>query len=114
MLITEHVQAEIQVHYPDQQERLRQALASGHLQVVVITDLAELEEFARLVSRKTSRRKRLGDGECSAIAVAHHRGYLLGIDDKPAIKQIRLLFPKIIIRQTKELMVDSSGGRVDR
>ena len=79
--ITDHVLAEITDFYPHQQARLDAAIADGHLEVTTVTADPEIELFAQLHTSG-----RLGAGECSAITVAIKRGYLLGIDDKRAIR----------------------------
>jgi predicted nucleic acid-binding protein len=78
--ITEHVLEE--VDDPGQQEILQAVLRDGHLEVLSVTDDAEIELFADL-----QRDGRLGAGECSAIAVALRRSFPLGIDDRPAIRR---------------------------
>lgn len=78
--ITEHVLREISE--PQQKEALRKAVADGHLDVISVNEEAEVELFAEL-----QQNKRLGSGECSAIAVALRRGYALGMDDRVATKQ---------------------------
>jgi hypothetical protein len=79
---------------------------SRYIQKIAITDLVELAEFAKLSSSKPSKRKTLGAGECSSIAVAVHRGYELAIDDKAAIQLVSANYPKIVIRRTHEIMID--------
>jgi predicted nucleic acid-binding protein len=106
VLITSHIVAEVAADYPDQQARLAAALQAGYLKEIEVIDLAELALFAELVSRDSSKRKRLGEGECSAIAVAVHRGYHLGIEDRQAIKQVKERYPTVVIRQTQHLMVE--------
>jgi predicted nucleic acid-binding protein len=80
-VITEHVIAEVTEYYPVQKDRLTQALADGHLELIPVIDDQEVEMFGRI--QQTGR---LGTGESSAIAVALHRGYSLAIDDRRAIK----------------------------
>lgn len=111
VLITSHIVAEVGLDYPDQQARLAAALQAGHLKEIEVTDLAELALFAELVSRNTSKKKRLGEGECSAIAVAVQRGYHLGIEDRQAIKQVKELYPGVVIRQMQDLMVELIQAR---
>jgi len=78
--ITEHVLEE--VDDPGQREILQAALRDNHVEVLSVTDDAEVELFAEL-----QRDGRLGAGECSAIAVALRRGFPLGIDDRLAIRR---------------------------
>jgi len=106
VLVTEHVVAEVVLDYPEQHARLKAALEAGFLKEIQVTDLAELQLFADLVSRNTSKRKRLGAGECSAIAVAVHRGYGLGIEDRQAIKLVKTIYPAVQIIQTQDLLVE--------
>lgn len=82
--ITEHVLEEVDGSYPGQLEKLRAALRDKHLELISVTDDAEIELFANL-----QQDGRLGSGECSAIAVALRRGYALGIDDHLAARQAR-------------------------
>lgn len=105
IIITDHVSAEVADHYPEQQAALRDAIAKGHVEQVALTAVAELSDFAALVSRNSSRRKRLGAGECSAMVMAVHWGYELAIEDKPAIKQIREMYPQIRLLRTQDLMI---------
>jgi len=85
-LITEHVVAEVTDLYPDQKDRLSAAIAVGHLEVISVSEEAELDLFGRI-----QQAGRLGIGEASAIAVALNRGYSLGIDDRRAIKDAQAL-----------------------
>lgn len=110
VLVTEHVVGEVSGSYAEQRERLAIALDAGLVTQIRITDLKELEEFAKLTSSKPSKRRTFGEGECSAIAVAVHRGYELGIDDKPAIKLVRTRYPDVVIRQTFELVMELIRG----
>ncbi len=80
-VITEHVIAEVTEYYPVQKDRLTQALAAGHLELIPVIDDHEVEMFGRI-----QQAGRLGTGESSAIAVALLRGYSLAIDDRRAIK----------------------------
>ena len=48
---------------------------------------------------------RLGAGECSAIALAVHRGYILAIDDRLAIRHAREADASLRILATQDLMV---------
>jgi predicted nucleic acid-binding protein len=106
ILITDHVVAEITGHYPDQLSRLRAALDAGMLQQIAVTQTEEIDLFRQLTSSG-----RLGVGECSAIAVAIHRSYVLGIDDRRAKKHAVSLHKHLRIVGTQELvlMVIRSG-----
>lgn len=78
--ITEHVLEE--VDDPGQRQILDAAVRDGYLEVLSVTDDAEIELFADLQLDG-----RLGAGECSAIAVAIHRSFPLGIDDRLAVRR---------------------------
>jgi hypothetical protein len=80
--ITEHVLEE--VDDPGQRKILDAAVRDGYLEVLSVTDDAEIELFADLQLDG-----RLGAGECSAIAVAIHRSFPLGIDDRLAVRRAR-------------------------
>ena len=56
-------------HYTEHRNRLTKALTAGHLEEIEITDLEELKLFSQLAFQNTSRKRRLGRGECSAIGV---------------------------------------------
>jgi predicted nucleic acid-binding protein len=99
-LVTEHVKREVTVHYPRQVERLDKGISSGTLVEIVVNSLEELETFAEL-----STTKRLGSGECAAIAAAAHRGLMLAIDDKQASKTARKLCKAHNVLDTVDLMV---------
>jgi len=102
LLITEHVRHEVTARYPEQLTRLDAALAVGLLETIVLTDLAELQTIADL---STSSAKRLGIGECSAVAAAVHRGFELAIDDKAAIREARARYPSLPLHTTQDLVV---------
>ncbi len=101
LLITEHVEGEITTQYPTQFERLRTALNTGMLAVVAVDRLEELATFAEL-----AKNGRLGRGECSAIAVALHRGFTLAIDDRRARRDALTLSATLRVLNTQELVVD--------
>lgn len=77
--ITDHVRSEILEDYEEQLGAVDTAVENGTLVELVSESPDELNEFAALVGER-----RLGTGECSAIAVAKRRSLLLAIDDKRA------------------------------
>jgi predicted nucleic acid-binding protein len=79
-LVTEHVRREITADRPDQIERLVKAIDREMLSEIRVDRLEEVDSFARLTAAG------LGVGESSAFAVARHRGYVVGIDDRRAIR----------------------------
>lgn len=81
-LATDHVGAEISDSYPEQRSRYEAALAARELDVCTVTDPAEVALFVKLDPGR-----RLGAGECSAIAVAINRRLALAIDDNRAVRR---------------------------
>lgn len=98
-LITNHVRNEVLEHYREQFVRLQTALEQGCLKEISVTDQREVETFGKLTNTG------FGNGECSAIAVAVHRGYTLAIDDKQAVKRAVASFSTINVISTQDLMV---------
>ncbi|HPO12164.1 MAG TPA: hypothetical protein PLI09_01860 [Candidatus Hydrogenedentes bacterium] len=98
--VTDHVRREVTIHYPEQMERLNAALASDSLMETRVEAIEELTLFAQLISTR-----RLGAGECAAIAAAIHRNQILALDDKAARKAALLLNPKMLLLDTQTLMV---------
>ena len=105
-VVTDHVRGEITEHYPDQLLRLENALEAGVLSEISVTELAEVEAFAKLTATG------LGIGECSAIAVAAQRGYSIAIDDKTARKRIAKLYPAMVVLTTESIVVELIRGSV--
>ena len=99
-VVTDHVAAEVADRYPHQRRRYASAIDTGALQQESVTSSAELSLFGSL-----SASGRLGAGECSAIAVAVHRGLVLAIDDRQAIVQARRTHQSLRILTTQDLMV---------
>ncbi len=99
-LATDHVAAEISDRYPDQQQRFAAALDAGVISETRVTTPEELQLFGFLFATG-----RLGAGECSAIAFAVHRGYILAIDDRLAIRHARGVDARLRILATQDLMV---------
>src|SRR5581483_9763052 len=84
ILITDHVRREVTLHYPDELMRLEKALTAGQITEVAVATVEELGIFADLINSP----KRLGIGECAAMAAAVHRGVSIAIDDRVAIRQL--------------------------
>jgi predicted nucleic acid-binding protein len=99
-VLTDHVRGEITEYYPEQFSRLESILSNGSLQQLAVNTAEELEIFAAL-----SLERRLGAGECAAIAAAVHRGCRMAIDDKSAIKQVALLYPGVRVETTQSIVV---------
>lgn len=101
VLVTDHVAAEIASTYPEQQRRYEASLAAGAVEELRVDSQAELALFARLTTPR-----RLGAGECSAIAVAVSRRHALAIDDRRAIRDAKALDPALEVLGTQSVMVE--------
>jgi predicted nucleic acid-binding protein len=100
-LATDHVDAEITSHYPDQRTRYRTAVASGLLDTCSVVDPDEVELFLRLRPGE-----RLGAGECSALAVAINRKCPIAIDDNRAVKRaVREVGARLEVVKTVDVVV---------
>jgi predicted nucleic acid-binding protein len=99
-LITGHVVDEITMDFPDQQTRLNAAITSGQLEVIAVDGEQELQLYNELIKER-----RLGAGECSAIACAINRKYSLAMEDSRACKKTAELEPLIEILKTQDIMV---------
>jgi predicted nucleic acid-binding protein len=96
---TTHVEAEITTEFPDQLAGLRAAVTNGHVTIVDANQPQELALFAALVTGG-----RLGQGECSAIAVAVNRKCALVIDDRRAITEARRYNANLSVIGTGEIL----------
>ena len=99
-LLTDHVRVEVTEYYPEQFSRLEAILSDGSLQQLTVNTPKELEIFAVL-----SLERRLGAGECAAIAAAVYRGCRIAIDDKAAIRQVAHLYPEVRVETTQSIVV---------
>src|SRR5439155_922727 len=98
--LTDHVRVEVTEYYPDQFARLEAILSDGSLQQLTVNTPEELEIFAALILER-----RLGPGECAAIAAAVYRGCGIAIDDRGAIKQVARFYPDIRVETTQSIVV---------
>ena len=98
--VTNHVRDEVLEHFREQYEAVDAAVKSGVLTELCVDAAGELADFGKLVSMKN-----LGMGECSAIAVAKHRRFVLGIDDVTARKMARRFHADLKFTSTQEVMV---------
>ena len=103
-VITDHVAVEITSRYPDQQQRLASAIDAGAITQESITNPREIALFGML-----SRPRRLGAGECSAIAMAVSRRHILAIDDRRAVVQARRASQTLRIFDTQDLVISMIG-----
>lgn len=99
-LITEHVVEEITLDFSDQRNRLNSAITNGELEVITVDSEEELQLYNELIKEK-----RLGAGECSAIACALVRNYSLAMEDSRACKYTLKLKPSIEILRTQDIIV---------
>ena len=99
-LATDHVAAEISDRYPNQQQRFTAALDAGIISETRVTAPQELQLFGSLFAAG-----RLGAGECSAIALAVHREYILAIDDRRATRHARQADAALRILRTQDLVI---------
>jgi predicted nucleic acid-binding protein len=104
-LLTDHVRGEVTEYYPEEFFRLESILANGSFQQLKVNTSEELEIFAALTLKR-----RLGAGECAAIAAAVHRSCRIAIDDKAAIKQVALLYPGVRVETTQSIVVGLIRG----
>ena len=107
-IVTGHVVGEVQD--PEQQRTLREALTAGTItEQNVAIDSPAGELFARLTSER-----RLGVGECAAIAYACTNHLALAIDDKAARKAALRARPDLTIIGSDDLMLMFiQAGRLD-
>ena len=93
---------------PEQRGRLDRALAVGQLTEIEITDIAEMTEYAGL-------RKRFGDGESAAMAVAFSRRWAIAVDEAGPVRRIvlerlgpdlLLTTPALLTRAVRQAVID--------
>ena len=99
-LATDHVAAEITDRYPAQQQRFAAALGAGAILETRVTTSEEIRLFGSMFAAG-----RLGAGECSAIALAVQRRYILAIDDRLASTHARRADATLRILSTQDLVV---------
>ena len=99
-IATDHVAAEITDRYPDQQHRFAAALTAGAISETRVTTPEEIRLFGSMFAAG-----RLGAGECSAIALAVSRRYILAIDDRLATTHARSADATLRILATQDLVV---------
>lgn len=101
-LVPDNVQAEVLTNYPVQYANLDLALRAGQLQVIPLTDPAEVAVYVAMQKLRV-----LGDGECAAIALAQVRGLPLAMDDGPARKKTAAHYPTVRLLDTVGLVVEA-------
>jgi predicted nucleic acid-binding protein len=105
--VTDNIGAEVLKSYPVEFANLALALEDGHLHEISLTDPAELSEYVALKKPDV-----LGDGECSAIAVAYVRGLPLAMDDRTARSKTTDRYPSVVLLDTVGLMIEAIRARL--
>jgi predicted nucleic acid-binding protein len=77
--LSNHVRQEI--HYRSQRIRLTKAIKNEWMEVVEISDIAEMETYARY-------RTRFGQGESACLALGLHRSWIVASDDRAVRREI--------------------------
>ena len=77
-LVPDHVVEEIRD--PGQREHLEMGIRSGFFSILSITDLEEIESYARF-------HRYLGQGESACLAVAQRRGYFVASDERGVFRR---------------------------
>ena len=99
-VVTDHVAEEISSRYLDQHQRFALATTTGAISQVTVSNPREMAIFELLMQSR-----RLGAGECSAIAMAVCGHHALAIDDRRAKKQAQRTRQALQILTTQDLMV---------
>ncbi|MFO7903203.1 MAG: hypothetical protein ACQESR_29980 [Planctomycetota bacterium] len=98
--VTDHVRGEVIDEFPEQIALVEEAINSGTLEEIRVTDPVELEAFVRLQSVRV-----LGNGERSAIAVAANRRLPVAIDDRRARREAHRFRRSLVLLDTEGIMV---------
>ena len=98
-VVTNHVAEEVTSRYPEQQRRFALAVDTGAISQVSVSDSREIAIFESLMQSR-----RLGAGECSAIAMALCGQHVLAIDDRRAKTEARRTDQALQILNTQDLM----------
>ena len=77
-LVPDHVVEEIRD--PGQREHLEMGIRSGFFSILSITDMEEIESYARF-------HRYLGQGESACLAVAQRRGYFVASDERGVFRR---------------------------
>jgi predicted nucleic acid-binding protein len=101
-LTTDHV--EVEIEEVEQRVRYHAALAAGYIETCTVTDPKEVKLYMELGPGR-----RLGSGECSAIAVALNRHHTIAIDDNKAVNRALreggIAASKLTIIRTSDVIV---------
>lgn len=89
-----------EVRYRGHRDAVKDALASGTLDLQSVRNPMEVELFAKLRAGG-----RLGAGECAVLAVAINRNWIAGIQDLRARKEGRRLYDELELCDTEDLVL---------
>lgn len=73
-----------EVHRKVQRERLREAIKAGWLKEIEVTDIAEMEIYAKY-------RHRFGKGESACLAVGRNRKWPVATDDRAVKREVQVV-----------------------
>jgi predicted nucleic acid-binding protein len=100
-VVTDHVRGEITDDYPGQVALLLNAIEQGSIKLLRVDSPEELQTFADLEASG------LGAGERSAFAAARHRGCVVAIDDRRAIRIASRSLGDFSIVRTEDIVRES-------
>lgn len=104
IIATNHVSKEISRYYRDQRQRFAEAIRREGIAIEALDRVEEAQQFMSLMASGS-----LGAGECSAIALAVNRGFMLAMDDRKATVQALCRDQTLHILTTKDLIVSMIG-----
>lgn len=99
LLVTDHVEGEINIYDEEQKMRLQAALDAGCCEMCSVKGDKALKMFGQL-----SDTGRLGEGESATIAHALSIGAGVATDDKRAAREARRIDGQLVIVGTEDLM----------
>lgn len=82
-----------EVHRKVQRERLREAIKTGWLKEIEVTDIAEMEIYAQY-------RHRFGKGESACLAVGRSRKWPVATDDRAVKREVEAAMGKANLLDT--------------
>lgn len=100
-MVTDHIDHDINDHYPAFGTRLKDAIGQKHIDQVTVCEVAELEAFGILLSSRS-----FAVAECAAAAVAVARSRPFATDDRVAKKLLARHFPQLQFADTAGIMHD--------
>lgn len=82
-----------EVHRKVQRERLREAIKAGWLKEIEVTDIAEMEIYAKY-------RHRFGKGESACLAVGRNRKWPVATDDRAVKREVLAVMGSVNLLDT--------------